>query len=86
MIPGSVQAEGRVGDSPVRPDGTLKVKGEFSYSSDLWLDDTLFGVTLRSPHPRARITGIDIAGALAVPEKPGLGLAFDEKACARYAA
>jgi xanthine dehydrogenase D subunit len=56
-----------VGHSPTRPDGTLKVKGEFAYSSDLWLDDALFGVTLRSPHPRARITGIDIAGALAVP-------------------
>jgi L-alanine-DL-glutamate epimerase-like enolase superfamily enzyme len=26
------------------------------------------------------------AGQLAVPQKPGLGLAFDEQACARYAA
>jgi xanthine dehydrogenase D subunit len=58
---------GGVGDSPPRPDGPLKVKGEFAYSSDLWLDDALFGVTLRSPHPRARITGIDISAALAVP-------------------
>src|SRR5258705_13069238 len=58
---------GGVGDSPVRPDATLKVRGEFAYSSDLWLDDALFGVTLRSPYPRARITGIDIAPALAVP-------------------
>jgi len=24
-------------------DGTLKVRGEFAYSSDLWLDDPLFG-------------------------------------------
>ncbi len=56
-----------VGESPTRPDGTLKVKGEFAYSSDLWLDESLFGVTLRSPHPRARITGIDISAALAVP-------------------
>jgi xanthine dehydrogenase D subunit len=58
---------GGVGESPSRPDGTLKVKGEFAYSSDLWLDEALFGVTLRSPHPRARITGIDISAALAVP-------------------
>jgi CO/xanthine dehydrogenase Mo-binding subunit len=43
------------------------VKGEFAYSSDLWIDEALFGVTLRSPHPRARITGIDISAALAVP-------------------
>src|SRR4029453_15588599 len=58
---------GLVGESPTRPDGTLKVKGEFAYSSDLWLDESLFGVTLRSPHPRARITSIDISAALAVP-------------------
>ena len=56
---------GGIGDSPQRPDGTLKVKGEFAYSSDLWLDDALFGVTLRSPYPRARITKIDLTGAVA---------------------
>ncbi len=61
------EVRGGVGESPVRPDGTLKVKGEFAYASDLWLDDALFGVTLRSPHPRARITGIDISGALEIP-------------------
>jgi len=27
---------GGVGDSPLRPDGTLKVRGEFAYASDLW--------------------------------------------------
>jgi xanthine dehydrogenase D subunit len=59
---------GGIGESPNRPDGTLKVKGEFAYSSDLWLDDALFGATLRSPHPRARITGIDLSAALALPD------------------
>jgi xanthine dehydrogenase D subunit len=58
---------GRIGDSPLRPDGTLKVTGEFAYSSDLWHDDMVWGVTLRSPHPHARITGIDITEALKVP-------------------
>src|SRR3954454_10117113 len=29
---------GRIGDSPLRPDGTLKVTGEFAYASDLWHD------------------------------------------------
>ncbi|HEX6870391.1 MAG TPA: molybdopterin cofactor-binding domain-containing protein, partial [Micromonosporaceae bacterium] len=58
---------GGVGTSPPRPDAPLKVRGEFAYSSDLWLDDALFGVTLRSPYPRARITSIDISEALAVP-------------------
>ena len=57
---------GRVGDSPLRPDGTLKVTGEFAYASDLWHDDMVWGVTLRSPHPHARIRGIDISDALTV--------------------
>ena len=39
---------------------TLKVTGEFAYGSDLWMDDMLWGVTLRSPHPYARIRRVDI--------------------------
>ncbi len=57
---------GRIGDSPLRPDGRQKVTGEFAYSSDLWHEDMCWGVTLRSPHPHARIRGIDVTGALAV--------------------
>ncbi|MEV2276958.1 xanthine dehydrogenase subunit D [Nocardiopsis sp. NPDC049922] len=53
--------------SPRRPDGTLKVTGEFAYSSDMWMEDMLWGMTLRSPHPHARILGIDITEALKVP-------------------
>jgi xanthine dehydrogenase D subunit len=58
---------GRIGDSPLRPDATLKVTGEFAYASDLWHDDMVWGVTLRSPHPHARIRGIDLTEALTVP-------------------
>ncbi len=58
---------GGVGESPARPDGRQKVTGEFAYSSDLWLDGMLWGATLRSPHPRALITGVDIGAALALP-------------------
>jgi CO/xanthine dehydrogenase Mo-binding subunit len=58
---------GRIGDSAARPDGQAKVSGEFAYASDLWLDGMLWGATLRSPHPSARITGIDISAALAEP-------------------
>jgi xanthine dehydrogenase D subunit len=58
---------GGVGDSPIRPDGALKVRGEFAYSSDLWADEMLWGATLRSPHPYARIRSIDISAALATP-------------------
>jgi xanthine dehydrogenase D subunit len=63
----SLTRGGKVGDSPRRPDGTLKVTGEFAYASDLWHDDMVWGATLRSPHPSARITGIDITEALATP-------------------
>jgi xanthine dehydrogenase D subunit len=58
---------GGVGDSAQRPDGVLKVRGEFAYGSDLWMDDMLWGVTLRSPHPYARIRSVDIGPALATP-------------------
>src|SRR5579859_2864568 len=58
---------GGVGESPIRPDARQKVTGEFAYSSDLWLDGMVWGVTLRSPHPRAVIERIDTGPALAVP-------------------
>jgi xanthine dehydrogenase D subunit len=56
-----------VGESARRPDGSLKVKGEFAYSSDLWAEGMLWGATVRSPHPRARIRSIEIGAALVVP-------------------
>lgn len=56
-----------IGTSPPRPDGILKVKGAFAYASDLWADGMLWGATLRSPHPRARILSVDIGAALATP-------------------
>ena len=59
--------EGGVGESPLRPDGTLKVLGEFAYGSDLWMDGMLWGVTVRSPHPHARILSVDLTEALKLP-------------------
>jgi xanthine dehydrogenase D subunit len=56
---------GLIGASPTRPDGRLKVTGEFAYGSDLWMDDMIWGSTLRSPHPHARIKSIGIGPALA---------------------
>ncbi len=56
-----------VGASAPRPDGTLKVTGEFAYASDLWMDGMLHGATLRSPHPRARILSVDLTEALKLP-------------------
>jgi CO/xanthine dehydrogenase Mo-binding subunit len=57
---------GGVGESPVRPDGVQKTRGEFAYSSDLWAKGMLWGATLRSPHPYARIRGVDVSAAVAL--------------------
>jgi xanthine dehydrogenase D subunit len=57
----------RIGESAPRPDGIPKVQGRFAYSCDLWVEGMLWGHTLRSPHPSARITSIDIGPALRVP-------------------
>ena len=54
---------GRLGDSPTRPDGVAKVQGTFSFSGDLSADGFLWGATLRSPHPYARIVRIDVSPA-----------------------
>ena len=57
------KVRGGVGESVERPDSAPKVKGEFQYGSDLRREGMLFGATLRSPHPHARIAGIDTAAA-----------------------
>ena len=55
----------RVGESATRPDAVPKVRGDFVYSSDLQVEGMLWGATVRSPHPYARIVSIDTAEALA---------------------
>ena len=57
---------GTLGTSAVRPDATAKVTGGFAFSSDMWADGMLWGATLRSPHPRARIRSIDVSAALLI--------------------
>ncbi|WP_433893463.1 xanthine dehydrogenase family protein molybdopterin-binding subunit [Streptomyces sp. CA-111067] len=57
--------KGGVGESTLRPDGVLKVTGEFAYSSDLWHEDMLWGYTLRSTVAHAEIVSIDTSQALA---------------------
>ncbi|MHB1555253.1 MAG: oxidoreductase, partial [Acidimicrobiales bacterium] len=44
-----------------------KARGEFGFSSDLWMDRMLWGKTLRSPHVSARIVAVDPSPALAIP-------------------
>jgi xanthine dehydrogenase D subunit len=75
---------GRIGDSPVRPDGTPKVQGRFAFSSDLHADGMLWGRTLRSPHPHARIVAVDVGPALAVPGVSCVVTADDVPGSATY--
>ncbi|MFF9404953.1 xanthine dehydrogenase family protein molybdopterin-binding subunit [Streptomyces anandii] len=61
------RTKGGVGESTLRPDGTLKVTGEFAYSSDMWHEDMLWGQILRSTVAHAEIVSIDTGEALATP-------------------
>ena len=58
---------GGVGESVRRADGLPKVKGQFQFASDLWADGMVWGHTLRSPHPSARVMSVDVSKALATP-------------------
>jgi xanthine dehydrogenase D subunit len=68
LDPGRREAPGtgRLGDSAPRPDGIPKVQGRFGFGSDLFAEGMLWGHTLRSPHPHARITAVDIGPALRI--------------------
>ncbi|MER5182961.1 molybdopterin cofactor-binding domain-containing protein [Streptomyces sp. NPDC002896] len=61
------RTSGGIGESTLRPDGTLKVTGEFAYSSDMWHEDMLWGHILRSTVAHAEIVSIDTSEALAQP-------------------
>ncbi|MEH0417465.1 xanthine dehydrogenase family protein molybdopterin-binding subunit [Streptomyces sp. B21-083] len=61
------KTKGGIGESTLRPDGTLKVTGEFAYSSDMWHEDMLWGQILRSTVAHAEIVSIDTGEALALP-------------------
>ena len=77
-------AGGHVGDSPIRPDGAPKVQGRFAFASDLQADGMLWGRTLRSPHPHARIAALDVGPALAIPGVTCVVTADDVPGAATY--
>ena len=56
-----------VGQPHVRVDGAQRARGEAIYTADLQLNGMLHTAVLRSPHPRAKVTRIDLAPALALP-------------------
>ncbi len=56
-----------VGHSTPRIDGAERVTGRAKYTNDVQLPGMLYAKVLRSPHPHARITRIDVSKAKALP-------------------
>src|SRR5216117_949678 len=56
-----------VGKAIRKVDATAKVTGATRFADDLFLPRMLYAKLLRSPHPHARITGIDPSNARALP-------------------
>ncbi|MFC4121940.1 xanthine dehydrogenase family protein molybdopterin-binding subunit [Nonomuraea zeae] len=77
-------AAGGVGASARRPDAMSKVRGDFAYSSDLWHDEMVWGATVRSPHPHARILSVEATAALALPGVHAVLTAADVPGVNRY--
>ncbi|MDQ8730676.1 xanthine dehydrogenase family protein molybdopterin-binding subunit [Bradyrhizobium sp. LHD-71] len=56
-----------IGQSTIRPDGVDKVTGRAAFAADTTMPGMIWGKVLRSPHPHARIRGIDTSKAEALP-------------------
>ncbi|MGD8659294.1 MAG: hypothetical protein PVH37_05145 [Desulfobacterales bacterium] len=56
-----------VGKSLPRIDGVDKVTGSAKYAADIRLDNMLHAKLLRSPHPHAKVKGIDTSAAQQLP-------------------
>jgi xanthine dehydrogenase D subunit len=78
------RAEGRLGESAVRPDGVAKVQGTFEFAGDVSADGFLWGATLRSPHPHARIVRIDVSPAWSIAGVEAVVTASDVPGAATY--
>lgn len=71
------------GTDVTRLDGEAKVTGLAKYTYDINLPGLLYGKILRSPHPHAKVTKVDLSRAAALP---GVKAVFDfEKKTVRYA-
>jgi len=67
IVAGIEMRSGVIGADSPRPDGVEKVTGRFAFSSDMWAEGAVWGATVRSPHPRARVRSISSAEAMALP-------------------
>lgn len=67
MTPAESSDRAAVGRAVARVDGRAKVTGAASYLADMAVENMAHAAAVRSPHPRARVTGIDASAALARP-------------------
>mgnify|MGYP003339532063 FL=1 len=56
-----------IGKRTPRPDGADKVTGRAAYAADATMPGMIWGKVLRSPHPHAKIRGIDTSKAEKLP-------------------
>jgi xanthine dehydrogenase YagR molybdenum-binding subunit len=56
-----------VGRPATRVDGLARARGEALFTADIRLPGMLHAAVLRSPHPRAKVTRIDLSAALDAP-------------------
>lgn len=56
-----------IGQRTIRPDGVDKVTGRAAFAADTTMPGMIWARVLRSPHPHARIRGINTAKAEALP-------------------
>ncbi|MEC8857270.1 MAG: hypothetical protein VX664_07770, partial [Chloroflexota bacterium] len=70
-----------IGQSVSRIDGPDKVTGETLYAADVALPGMLTGKILRSPHPHARIRGIDTTAAWQIPGVKAIVTGEDARGC-----
>lgn len=91
VMPNANESISGIATSLQRPDAAEKVCGTFEYSSDLVANNMLWGGTLRSPHPSARIVEINVENARGIqgvataltandlPGKPNYGLLMSDQ-------
>ncbi len=73
-----------IGKRIQRKDAKAKVTGKALYAEDMYFQDMLIGKVLRSAHPHARIKGIDISKAQALPGVVCVLTAKDVQGTNRY--
>ena len=67
VLPAAEAPLEQIGKPLPRPDAVAKVTGQAMYADDYQFEEMLYGATLRSEHPHARILEIDASAALALP-------------------